>query len=58
MSSKYGKSDAARDTGSSMKDVGSAWHSARDDAQQSGQLSERGSSKSSSSSSSSSGKKK
>ncbi len=38
---KYTEKDAAKDTGSSVKDVNHAWHAARDDAQDSGELSER-----------------
>ena len=39
--SKYGKGDAAKDTGSSSKSTRSAWHDARDHAAGSGHLSER-----------------
>jgi hypothetical protein len=41
----YSKKDAARDTGSSPKDVSRAWHDAKDAAQKSGQLPERAASK-------------
>ena len=34
----YDKGDAAKDTGSSVKDTSSAWHQARDDAVSSGDL--------------------
>lgn len=37
--SSYGKGDAAKDTGSSIKEVSGAWHTARDDAVSSGDLS-------------------
>ncbi len=37
-SSSYDKGDAAKDTGSSVRDVSGAWHQARDDAVSSGHL--------------------
>lgn len=37
----YTEKDAAKDTGSSEKEVSRAWHSARDDAASSGELEER-----------------
>lgn len=45
--SKYGKGDAAKDTGASIKDTSGAWHAARDDAASSGHLPERNSYKTS-----------
>ncbi len=41
MGTEYSKSDAGRDTDSSAKEVSSAWHDAREDAQRSGELPER-----------------
>jgi len=41
----YDKKDAAKDTKSSVKEVGKAWHQARDDAASSGQLDERNNNK-------------
>jgi hypothetical protein len=41
--SRYDKSDAAKDTNSSSRDVSRAWHDARDDAVDSGDLSRGGS---------------
>ena len=41
--SGYDKSDAAKDTDSSSRDVSQAWHDARDDAVDSGDLSRGGS---------------
>ena len=32
----YGKNDAAKETGSSVKDTSAAWHQARDDAAKEG----------------------
>ncbi|MBI2620877.1 hypothetical protein HYW61_01465 [candidate division WWE3 bacterium] len=37
----YDKDDAAKDTDSTAKEVSEAWHTARDDAQKSGDLPER-----------------
>lgn len=45
MSGKYSEKDAAKDTGSSGKEVAEAWHSAKDDAAASGQLPERNANK-------------
>ncbi len=39
--SGYGKNDAAKDTGSSCKEVSQSWHQARDDAASEGSLQER-----------------
>lgn len=39
--SRYGKNEAARDTGATPKEVSGAWHAAREDAAGSGQLPER-----------------
>lgn len=36
---KYDKGDAAKDTGSTVKEVSGAWHTARDHAVESGDLS-------------------
>ena len=49
----YGKSDAAKDTNSSVKEVSQAWHQAREDAQAAGELPERAANKASKSNSSS-----
>ncbi|MBP8689472.1 hypothetical protein KBH77_03935 [Patescibacteria group bacterium] len=40
--SKYDVDDAARDTDSSSSKTSEAWHDARDDAERSGDLPERG----------------
>ncbi len=47
----YDKSDAAKDTSSTIKEVSEAWHQAREDAQGSGELPEREANKSKGSSS-------
>lgn len=39
--SGYDKHDAAKDTGSSCKEVSQSWHQARDDAASEGSLQER-----------------
>jgi len=38
---KYSEKDAAKDTGTNVKDVRKTWHQAREDARKSGELNDR-----------------